>query len=544
MSNLLEIPPSTNPNSLRPSTTDRHHRSGCKTGKRGLQKLQQLKILVEKAIQNHRTFTVLGPFTCVKNALKLRGWIEKLEARIREEDLRSERSLSRDLSPVPIEGLQEVLKNDSAVSDDLQISRLLRDYCVDFIWTMKNEPIKWKKLSAKTIVSRFPRADFTTKAGLCSSLQQSHWYHETNISQVQFPRCFNISNEEELETFVDNFRLTACISLVKFIQEVTTQDKSIFDPEGTIPLASIEFAIQRCKQYISSQLHEDIDQTDQEKIWDHQWDQFLTEYYSVAHEGAVFLVSDDDNEDYVKEIEENCQDLVQQLAEHWSQLQLDGTSNIWILKPAAKSRGRGICIMKKLEDILAKLGSMHTKDNRYVAQKYIERPLLIYDTKFDIRQWFLVTCAFPLTVWMYKESYLRFCSQLFSLINTHESVHLSNNAVQCKYTNAKRDQNLPDENMWDCYTFKTYLRSKGKPEIWETTIYPGMCQNIIGTLLASQDTMDHRRNCFELFGADFMLTDNCQPWLIEINSGPSMSPSTSITARMCAQVMDDVIKGN
>lgn len=70
-----------------------------------------------------------------------------------------------------------------------------------------------------------------------------------------------------------------------------------------------------------------------------------------------------------------------------------------------------------------------------------------------------------------------------------------------------------------------------------------MCQNIIGTLLASQDTMDQRKNCFELFGADFMLTENCVPWLIEINSGPSMSPSTSITARMCAQVMDDVIKG-
>lgn len=58
----------------------------------------------------------------------------------------------------------------------------------------------------------------------------------------------------------------------------------------------------------------------------------------------------------------------------------------------------------------------------------------------------------------FRESYLRFCSQIFSLTNIHESVHLSNNAVQCKYTNGKRDKNLPDENMWDCYTFQTYLR--------------------------------------------------------------------------------------
>lgn len=79
--------------------------------------------------------------------------------------------------------------------------------------------------------------------------------------------------------------------------------------------------------------------------------------------------------------------------------------------------------------------------------------------------------------------------------------------------------------------------------MWNSIIYPGMRQNIIGTLLASQDTLDTRKNCFELFGADFMLSENFEPWLIEINSGPSMSASTSVTARMCAQVLNDVIKG-
>lgn len=77
------------------------------------------------------------------------------------DDVKNERSLSRDASPVTVEG--ENRRHDSLHSKDIQISRLLRDYCVDFIWTMKNEPIKWKKLNTKTIVSRFPRADFTTK---------------------------------------------------------------------------------------------------------------------------------------------------------------------------------------------------------------------------------------------------------------------------------------------------------------------------------------------------------------------------------------------
>lgn len=86
-------------------------------------------------------------------------------------------------------------------------------------------------------------------------------------------------------------------------------------------------------------------------------------------------------------------------------------------------------------------------------------------------------------------------------------------------------------------------RAIGQADLWETVIYPGMKESITGTLLAAQEHMEHRKNCFELYGADFMLTDDMVPWLIEINSSPCMSPTTSVTARMCSQCLEDVIKG-
>lgn len=132
---------------------------------------------------------------------------------------------------------------------------------------------------------------------------------------------------------------------------------------------------------------------------------------------------------------------------------------------------------------------------------------------------------------------------MFTLSNYHESVHLTNNAVQHKYkNNAERDKALPDENMWDCHSFKAYLRQIGKFEMWDSKIYPGMKQSLIGAMLACQETMDKRQNSFELYGADFMLTEDFTPWLIEINSSPDLAPTTSVTARLCPQCLEDVVK--
>lgn len=93
------------------------------------------------------------------------------------------------------------------------------------------------------------------------------------------------------------------------------------------------------------------------------------------------------------------------------------------------------------------------------------------------------------------------------------------------------------------YGYVSYFRTIGMADRWNRVIYPGMRESITGALLTAQEHMEHRRNCFELYGADFMLTEDLVPWLIEINSSPCMSPTTSVTARMCSQCLEDVIKG-
>ena len=67
----------------------------------------------------------------------------------------------------------------------------------------------------------------------------------------------------------------------------------------------------------------------------------------------------------------------------------------------------------------------------FVIQKYIERPLLIDQRKFDIRLWVLI--SFDGRCYLFREGYIRTSSSKFTL--TQESimqpfVHLTNNAVQ------------------------------------------------------------------------------------------------------------------
>lgn len=52
------------------------------------------------------------------------------------------------------------------------------------------------------------------------------------------------------------------------------------------------------------------------------------------------------------------------------------------------------------------------------------------------------------------------------------------------------------------------------------------------------------QNAFELYGADFMISENYTPWLLEVNSSPGMFPSSVEKTRLCASVIKDTIKGS
>ena len=72
-----------------------------------------------------------------------------------------------------------------------------------------------------------------------------------------------------------------------------------------------------------------------------------THFYPYSKNGKLSKLSD--------EMLKNCKQLLAKLMESLPQFEMDGMRNIWIIKPGAKSRGRGEWNVHNLDIIVSKL---------------------------------------------------------------------------------------------------------------------------------------------------------------------------------------------
>ncbi|XP_023283773.1 tubulin monoglycylase TTLL3-like [Seriola lalandi dorsalis] len=519
-------------------------------------KLKTAKALAEKAVKMHRVFSVQGHYPVIREALRARGWVEQRTHRPNQHAQRGDSRASPTDAGDSDNDANDVRKyQDPDEVYDL-MSRLVRNAMVYFYWTNRRDAIDTNSLRKEQITNHFTKAgSFTTKVGLCVNLSNLHWFDSADPDTF-FPRCYRLGAQDEKQAFIEDYRRTVCTSLLKYIVEREqgvseegmscniwpVRDKSRRNKRQFRPMVlsqMIDSALKVCQEFLDIMEHNDIDMSlgTPQTLTNEEWEQFIDSYYFVVHGGAEVENSDH----FVK----CCKAMLQRLGEVRPQLDIDGIHNIWIIKPGAKSRGRGIKCVKRLDEILrlVKVNPTLIKESKWVVQKYLERPLLVHGTKFDMRQWFLVTDWNPLTVWFYKKCYLRFSTQPYSLDKLDSSVHLCNNSIQKHLRPSKqRHRGIPADNMWSDDQFRTFLSSQGREAQWQAVVVPGMKKAIIHALQTTQDLMESRKNTFELYGADFMLGRDLRPWLIEINASPTMAPSTRITARLCSAVQEDTLR--
>ncbi|ANQ08702.1 Uncharacterized protein PCOAH_00030240 [Plasmodium coatneyi] len=253
----------------------------------------------------------------------------------------------------------------------------------------------------------------------------------------------------------------------------------------------------------------------------------------------------------------------------------------WIMKPIGKSQGKGIFLFNKISQIKSwsvgrgkdvdrnkafevgrspdrgkdphrskvaevdkpteadKEADRGDRPEQYIVQEYIPNPLLIGGKKFDIRLYVLIVSYSPLTIYLYRSGFARFSHTYFKNEKnnmTDITMHLTNVSIQ------KNAEGYDDTvgGKWFVRELFLYLISRyGSDRIG--TLIRDIENCIIQSFLAVHKIIINDRHCFELYGFDILIDSNLKPWLIEVNSSPSLSANTKEDYTLKFNMLDELM---
>ena len=508
-----------------------------------------------------RVFTMDGNFPGVRDALLDRGWVEHHEPDSR---------------------------------------------CFDLKWTIKTGAIDFSQLQPQQIVNHFKKnRAVTTKVGLARSLRELKWFEEID-SDSFFPRSYDLDDMEEVQTFTEDFMLVAAQNELRAFLEADAQDAKHRLQTAQLALIACEDFVRHWQADYNESDEDDPGKSDEDsetagevhnektgretsRLSAEEWSLLLGEDCPIA--AIRFVVGGDTAETCRQAVTSQSSPLasflcglrqcgvlpcvprkraesagpsrdggvalegegfrakatsvlaqIQQML--GPQAGINGRDNLWIVKPASKSRGRGIQVVQRLGQVLALVtdsrGSKALCNERWVVQKYVENPLLIDGRKFDVRQWVLVSDWNPLTVWLYEQCYLRFALETYGTDDlANRRAHLCNNCVQ---------RDAPDfeaqraESMWPLERFRAWLLESYGSDAWEHVVLPQVRNIASWAVMCAQDVLENRKDSCELYGYDLVLDDQLKVWLLEVNSSPDMGPTTHVTEKLCYACLYDTVR--
>lgn len=350
------------------------------------ERLSELRKKAQDAMKNHKIFTIRGCFYSIRKSLVQRGWVEKLDIHRRSVVNGSCQVILEELAQhLPQRRPGETRRQHILKCERNIMSRFLEHMPIDFLWSARKEKSDYIDMARNSnlTINKFHKSPFTTKEGLCNVLRDLHWFFEEGKSETYYPRSYNAWNADDLAEFIDDYRMTACMSMIRFLvdRSQNKDSESVYNEIGQIPLTSIQFALRQCKSYVRACEHLDIDE-DTERIWNHEWENFIMHFQMLTQDHLSFQMPDDSVQ--WNTLMDECKRVLNEIYQHWPQSNLDGVLNIWIVKPSNRCRGRGILLMNDIKKIIAHVNPPVVNKGRYVIQKYIGNCKQCKNTTFEI----------------------------------------------------------------------------------------------------------------------------------------------------------------
>ena len=219
---------------------------------------------------------------------------------------------------------------------------------------------------------------------------------------------------------------------------------------------------------------------------------------------------------------------------------LNDKTRLWLLKPVASSRGRGIRLLTELDNIPKKI----------IATHYIYNPHLINGRKYDLRLYLLVTGYTPLKIYLFDNGLARFCSEQYDLDPEKMSdryIHLTNYSINKTSSNFEANNSVDKEfgDKWTLHTLRKYFE---RNNLDFNAVWTKIKDIIVKIILSVTDIAIpliktfklSSGNLFELYGVDILLDETLNPWLMEVNLNPSLNCDSELDLKVKSKLLTDI----
>lgn len=233
----------------------------------------------------------------------------------------------------------------------------------------------------------------------------------------------------------------------------------------------------------------------------------------------------------------------------WNWLRIDasrGESKTFIVKPEGLSQGKGIYLVKDVEEI--------SPFDHCVVQRYVGNPYLIDGLKFDLRMYVLVYGCDPLRIYVFKEGLARFSTEEYIKPTQHnlqnQYIHLTNYAIN-KFSkkfvfNADADNPTVGHKRSLAFIWDYVDRHGGNSFLLRSNIndiivktFCAVQPQLSRCFRACQPANLNNNMCFEILGIDILIDDTLKPWLLEVNHAPSFSVDTPFDEKVKTELLVD-----
>ncbi|KAI9335191.1 tubulin-tyrosine ligase family-domain-containing protein [Zopfochytrium polystomum] len=268
-------------------------------------------------------------------------------------------------------------------------------------------------------------------------------------------------------------------------------------------------------------------------------------------------------------------------------------SATFIAKPDHGCQGKGIFLFNSFKGI-----SSHRGEN-LIVQRYLDKPYLVDNRKFDLRVYVLVTSTEPLRVFMHRSGLARFATEQYARPSEANlgsvRMHLTNYAINkvkrgeggvtsdgTRGTNggSNREWSGPKQPMASIFDMleERYGRERAE-KVWDriadlvvktiVTVQPQISsllracfpKNVGSTEASSSSTTSITSSsasgtwegstadihaagsspCFEILGFDIMLDHKLKPWVLEVNHSPSFACDSLLDTQVKCRVIGDAL---